>query len=1002
MYKKLCLFTCFIAVILIANAATALDQPVAYYPMDEGSGTSVADASGNGNDGTIVGALDWVEGAPDYGTGLDFPATAGNYVNCGTFNPSGTDDIMTVSAWFKVETIGGYQCIVGKAVETSTGTVHWQLTLNATGQVGWKLSGSAGYAAISTAVTAGEWYHVAMVKNGTDGELFLNGESVGTQTGLAEFPATGYEYPVMIGVVRGFLFNGIIDEVALFHAALSQADIQDVMNGALAVKGPATGPKPGNGDSEVSIDSTLSWKPGPFAYTHDVFLSSDFNDVNEATIADPLGATVYPGLAADVNTLDPERFEYGTKYYWRVDEVNESPDTTVFKGKVWSFTTEPKGVALKPVNIMGVTTSVESIYGDQDPNSTYTGNGLDANDMHSTDPKTMWLGMGDGPGDVWIQYEFDKIYKFYNMLIWNYNELSPGDTYGPKDVNVTYSIDNITWYALDDIVQFNKATGLDTYQANTVVDMNNAVAKYIRFTFLNSWSDDYFTGGLSEVRFSVIPTRATLPAPKTKSQNVVVDSVLSWKPGREASVHDLYISTNRDEVEDSTITPHVLSDPNYEMTLLLSQTYYWRVDEVNNAESPSVWESDIWSFSTPSSILIEGFETGYGDTSNDAVYKTWKDGVEQQNSSQNGSYMGRPSPPYLQIINHSGGHSAPLRFNNTSASYSEVTADTTKLQNGSDWSIGNPDALVIWFMADANDVNSTVTDQLYVKLNGGSKIVYNGDTSDIRKAMWMKWEIPLAGISLTNISSITIGVEKIGTTGGTGTIYLDDIQLEVGVQPVNPGSDNLIALYEMEGNVNDTSGSGFNGEPNNGNKGNGGLTYETGKYGKALVFDGNDDYVSLPIGQTISTLTSCTISTWVNYGGGNAWQKVYDFGKDTNIYMDLSADNNTNGVRCSITTGSYTVEDGADSPSVLATGYWEHIVVVIDKENATMKLYRNGDLSASDDAVTVFPENLGVTTLNYLGRSVWSDNPYFKGKIDDFRIYDRALSAGEVKYLFKN
>ena len=73
MLKKTILLCCFICLAGMVNLTSALDTPIAYYSMDEGSGTTVADASGNGNDGTIVGTLDWVEGAPGFGTGLDFP-----------------------------------------------------------------------------------------------------------------------------------------------------------------------------------------------------------------------------------------------------------------------------------------------------------------------------------------------------------------------------------------------------------------------------------------------------------------------------------------------------------------------------------------------------------------------------------------------------------------------------------------------------------------------------------------------------------------------------------------------------------------------------------------------------------------------------------------------------------------------------------------------------------------------------------------------------------------
>ncbi len=55
-------------------------------------------------------------------------------------------------------------------------------------------------------------------------------ESIGTQTDLG-LNAARVDNPDLIGVVKSFLFNGIIDEVALFHAALSQADVQAVMDG---------------------------------------------------------------------------------------------------------------------------------------------------------------------------------------------------------------------------------------------------------------------------------------------------------------------------------------------------------------------------------------------------------------------------------------------------------------------------------------------------------------------------------------------------------------------------------------------------------------------------------------------------------------------------------------------------------------------------------------------------------------------------------------------------
>ena len=127
------------------------------------------------------------------------------------------------------------------------------------------------------------------------------------------------------------------------------------------------------------------------------------------------------------------RLEYGTTYYWRVDEVNLPSKPGTSTGNVWSFKTELKGYPLAPASIINVTASDNCAYpGEQEPNFTSKGLGLDANNAHTDNYKHMWLGMADEPGQIWIQYEFDKVYKLNDMLVWNYNEPNPGDTYGAR------------------------------------------------------------------------------------------------------------------------------------------------------------------------------------------------------------------------------------------------------------------------------------------------------------------------------------------------------------------------------------------------------------------------------------------------------------------------------------------------------------------------------------------------------------------------------------------
>ena len=68
-----------------------------------------------------------------------------------------------------------------------------------------------------------------------------------------------------------------------------------------------------------------------------------------------------------------------------------------------------------------------------------------------------------------------------------------------------------------------------------------------------------------------------------------------------------------------------------------------------------------------------------------------------------------------------------------------------------------------------------------------------------------------------------------------------------------------------------------------------GATVVAGHKGWALNFNAGGQYVDLPIGNTISTLNSTTIATWVNFANtGGAWQRIFDFGNDTTVYMFLS------------------------------------------------------------------------------------------------------------------
>jgi len=539
----------------------------------------------------------------------------------------------------------------------------------------------------------------------------------------------------------------------------------------------ADNPKPQQGAVDVPRDVILSWTPGVFADKHDVYLGTSFDDVNAAMpTVDPnsvyLGQ-IDPNFYPDSGTL---RLEFDQRYYWRIDEVNAPPDTTTYTGKVWSFTTEPLAIAI-PGDL--ITATADSNAPGQGPENTINGSGLDENDLHSTETSDMWLTAKDAPGPAWIKYEFDKPYQLHQMLVWNYNGVNILYIYGLKEITVEYSTDGTNWTQIESISEFPQAPGDDGYASDITVEFGGVAATYVRITANSNWDvyNLYNQYGLSEVRFTAIPASARGPSPDDQATDVSIDVTLGWRAGREAAEHNVYISADEQAVIDGTVPFDTVSQTSYgPLSLDLGSRYFWRVDEVNSAEATPIWQGSIWSFTTNEYLVVDDFES-YNDIEEGAesnlVYMTWSDGgYGAINDPTNGSTIGYLTAPSMETdIVHGGNQSVPVTYDNTAANLSEVTVSPADLTIGSDWTVRSPEMLSLWFYGDPNNA----PEQMYVKLNG-VKVTYN---ADLTQEDWQQLTIDLTsfGIDLSNVTSLTIGFERTGTTGGSGMVFIDDIQL---------------------------------------------------------------------------------------------------------------------------------------------------------------------------------------------------------------------------------
>ena len=163
--------------------------------------------------------------------------------------------------------------------------------------------------------------------------------------------------------------------------------------------------------------------------------------------------------------------------------------------------------------------------------------------------------------------------------------------------------------------------------------------------------------------------------------------------------------------------------------------------------------------------------------------------------------------------------------------------------------------------------------------------------------------------------------------------------------------------------------------------------------GQVALAATSSQYVQLPAG-IVAPLSDFTIEAWVCVNSLDTWARVFDFGHNTTTNMFLTIRTGDTGTpRFAITTNGAANEQRITAPVALTTGAWHHIAVT--RKGNTGVLYINGSPVATNNSMTLRPADLGSTAFNYLGKSQYSD-PYLNGQLDEFRIYNVALTPSEI------
>jgi len=206
--------------------------------------------------------------------------------------------------------------------------------------------------------------------------------------------------------------------------------------------------------------------------------------------------------------------------------------------------------------------------------------------------------------------------------------------------------------------------------------------------------------------------------------------------------------------------------------------------------------------------------------------------------------------------------------------------------------------------------------------------------------------------------------------------------------------NSLIAQYQFDDNANDNSVNKINGSIYGTEKySSSDLLHKSGS--KSLNMSGQNSFMR--ISHSLTNRDNMTIMAWVRWSGGNAWQRIFDFGNGTEDYIFLTPSNGSE-MRFVMKNGG---EEQILSTSSLKSTAWKHIAITFNKvgegDNAKEEvvLYIDGEKIANKD-FTLFPSKIAAA-CNYIGRSQYASDPIFKGYIDDLRFYNYPLSQDKIK-----
>ncbi|MDA3892696.1 MAG: T9SS type A sorting domain-containing protein [Salinivirgaceae bacterium] len=450
----------------------------------------------------------------------------------------------------------------------------------------------------------------------------------------------------------------------------------------------AINPYPLNNGEYIDTAFTFNWITGTNTTYSKLFLGKS----NELNLSNLVDSTFNSMLSIDA--LVPN-----TNYYWRVDVVNEDGIT---KGELWHFKTAPKATNCSESNILAINEVNASTELTEYPKISITDNNLET-------------GWGFAGEQQWIELNLGiEANLSYLMLAFYQGD----ERYHNFEIHA--SSDQVNYSTLATYRSFGISLNLQK------VLVPETSAQFIRFVSTDTFStaeplvmEMYAFGCGGQIDK---PTHSELIYPEQNAENIATSIILSWNAGIGAKSHKLYLGTNEtltdnDLASETNNTFFDIKDLNPK------QTYYWRVDELNEAGTTT---GEIWSFTTTyeiTELLIQENEAGF---------------ISLDGTIEN-THTGYTGDGYADSNDESG----------ASISWKAIAVDNTYMLK--------------WNYANASSSNASA----FVKINDKAVGIINFVLTE----NWNTWALDSVNVSLVEGEN-TITLSALGSAGLANIDYL--------------------------------------------------------------------------------------------------------------------------------------------------------------------------------------------------------------------------------------